>query len=111
MRLPETKANRHSRRTDLVFLLHGFQGLPFPGSGVARQVSLCDDDDDNRWKDHEEGSYIEVQQSCHRHLHCTYVCGQQTPAYNTHFYYQGSMAITGNIKQFSFHFLHYQSAK
>lgn len=24
---------------DMVFLLHGFQGLPLPGSGVARQAS------------------------------------------------------------------------
>lgn len=47
----------------MVFLLHGFQGLPLPGSGVARQ-GLCDDDDKG-WRDHEEGSYIEVQQSCH----------------------------------------------
>lgn len=34
-----------------VVLLHGFQGLPSPGSGVARQ-RLCDDDDDD-----DEGSY------------------------------------------------------
>lgn len=44
---------------DMVFLLHGFHGLPLPSSSVARQASLCDDDD-KRWRDHDEGSYIEV---------------------------------------------------
>lgn len=28
---------------DVVFLLHGYQGLPLPGSRVAKQ-GLCDDD-------------------------------------------------------------------
>lgn len=32
---------------DMLFLLHGFQGLPLPGSSVAGQ-GLCDDDDDKR---------------------------------------------------------------
>lgn len=31
-------------KRDVALLLHGFQGLPLPGSSVAGQ-GLCDDDD------------------------------------------------------------------
>ncbi len=60
------KRSRHTFKEvterDAVFLYHSFQGLPLSGSGVAGQ-GLCDDDDKRwreRWRDHEEGSYIEV---------------------------------------------------
>lgn len=47
----------------MLFHLHGFQGLPLPGSGVAGQ-GLCDDDDDKRrrrgQRDQREGSDIVV---------------------------------------------------
>lgn len=39
-----------------VVRLRGFQGSPLPGSGVARQGLR--DDNDERWRDLEEGSYM-----------------------------------------------------
>lgn len=82
----ENDANEMTRKTnwqifkevtekDMLVHLHGFQGLPLPGSGVTGQ-GLCDDDDDDddkRWRrrqrDQKEGSNIVVWPSRHSHLH------------------------------------------
>lgn len=87
---------------DMIFSFMVSKGYHCQAVVVARQ-ELCDDDGEGwmeEWRDHEEGSHIEMLQSRCRLLHHTCACGQQTVVHN-----RLHVSITLLIKELCFHLL------